>query len=290
MKDFSCEDLHREGSLRRLLREFGVHPNKHLGQHFLIDRSILNSIREAAGSGDVVVEIGPGLGSLTCLLKREFTRVYAVELEEKFETPFRMVNPEENVEFIKGDILGFDFSSFDELRRNERGQLVGNIPYNITGKILQKTISSRKYFSRAVFTLQKEVADRILAEPGTKDCGRLTYHLRAFGEVERLMDVSPEKFYPPPGVESTVVVIDLKRNGKLEVEEEFFSALLRGVFIHRRKTIRNGLTNSPEFSLTRNQVDSALRDSGIDSGKRPGELFLDDYGRLAQSLKKLETG
>ncbi|MBS3765085.1 ribosomal RNA small subunit methyltransferase A [Candidatus Bipolaricaulota bacterium] len=289
MNGFACENLYREGSLREFLREFGVRPDKNLGQHFLVDRSVLESISKSAGNGDAVVEVGPGVGSLTCLLKEQFDRVYGVELEGKFEKPFNAVNPEERVKFIRGDVLDLDFSYLEGIRQDRRVKLVGNIPYNITGKLMQKTIAWRDYFSRAVFTLQKEVADRILAEPGTSDCGRLTYHVRAYGEVDRLMDVHPDKFYPPPEVESTAVVIDLKRSGEFEIEEEFFSSLLRGVFLHRRKTIRNGLTDSPEFSLDRDQVDSLLDGSEIDPRKRPEEFSLDEFVRLAKSLRKLEA-
>lgn len=289
MNGFTCEDLYRERSFREFLREFGVRPDKNLGQHFLTDRSVLESISKSAGSGDAVVEVGPGVGSLSCLLKKQFDRVYGVELEGKFEEPFNAVNPEERVKFIHGDVLDLDFSSLGGIKGGNRVKLVGNIPYNITGKLMQKMITWRDYFSRAVFTLQKEVADRILAEPGTSDCGRLTYHVRAFGKVDRLMDLKPEKFYPPPEVDSTAIVIDLKRSEEFEIEEEFFSSLLRGVFVHRRKTIRNGLTNSPEFSLGRDQVDSLLDESGIDPRKRPEELSLAEYVRLAKSLRELEA-
>lgn len=284
MKFSDCEELYSREGLREFLRSFDIRPNEDVGQHFLLDRPTISSICKAAGSGGTVVEIGAAMGTLTCLLKESFSTVYAIELYGGFREAFERINPEENVRFVEGNVLDLDFSALvtGEAKENK---LVGNIPYNITGKILRKAIGSRNLFGKAVFTLQREVADRILAEPGTRDCSRMSYLIRAYGEVSRVMDLPPEYFYPQPEVFSTVLEVDFSGEGRLEVDENLFDKLLRGSFTHRRKTIRNGLTSTPEFSFTREEVESILEAAGVDSGKRPEELTLGEFARLAGQIE-----
>ncbi len=233
-----------------------------------------------------MVEIGAAMGTLTCLLKESFTTVYAIELYGGFREPFEEINPEENVKFVEGNVLDLDFSEF-VTGGAEGNKLVGNIPYNITGKILRKAIGNRDLFDKTVFTLQREVADRILAEPGTRNCSRMSYLVRAYGNVNRVMDVPPEHFYPQPEVFSTVLEVNFPRKGGLDVDENLFDKILRGSFTHRRKTIRNGLTSTPEFSFTKGTVESILEAAGIDSGKRPEELTLGEFARLAGQIESV---
>jgi 16S rRNA (adenine1518-N6/adenine1519-N6)-dimethyltransferase len=270
--------------LQEFLRSFEIRPNEDVGQHFLLDRSTISSICKAAGSDGTVVEVGAAMGTLTCPLKERFSTVYAIELYGGFQEPFERINPEENVKFIEGNVLDMDFAELVG-DGGEKSKLIGNIPYNITGKILRKAIGSRDLFDKAVFTLQREVADRILAEPGTKNCSRMSYLIRAYGNVSRVMDVPPKHFYPQPEVFSTVLKINFHEKGWLEVDESLFDSILRGSFTHRRKTIRNGLTSTPEFSFTREEVESILEAAGIDSGKRPEELTLDEFYRLAGQIE-----
>lgn len=285
MKFSNCEEIYSRESLQEFLRSFEVRPNEDVGQHFLLDRSTISSICKAAGSGDTVVEIGAAMGTLTCPLKERFSTVYAIELYGGFREPFERINPEENVKFVEGNVLDMDFAELVG-DGDEKSKLVGNIPYNITGKILRKAIGNRDLFDKAVFTLQREVADRILAEPGTKNCSRMSYLTRAYGEVSRVMDIPPEYFYPQPEVFSTVLEINFREGRGLEVEEDLFDSLLRASFTHRRKMIRNSLTISPEFSFGRKEVVSILEAAGIDPKKRPEGLTLDDFASLAVQIKE----
>lgn len=284
MKFSECEDLYSRKGLRKFLRSFDIQPNEDVGQHFLFDRPTISAICKAAGGGGTAVEIGAAMGTLTCLLKESFSTVYAVELYGGFREAFERINPEKNVRFVEGNVLDLDFSEF-VAGGAEDNKLVGNIPYNITGKILRKAIGNRDIFDKAVFTLQREVANRILAEPGTRNCSRMSYLVRAYGNVSRVMDVPPEQFYPQPEVFSTVLEVNFPRKGRLEVDENLFDKLLRGSFTHRRKTIRNGLTSTPEFSFTKGKVESILESAGIDSGKRPEELTLGEFARLAGQIE-----
>lgn len=289
MSSFTCDDLHNKSKLKRLLRSFNIRLKKNLGQHFLFDRTVLNTIAESFGGGRIVVEVGAGLGSLTCLLKRSFDRVYGIEVDDRFEDPFNEVNPEEDVVFLRGNVLDIDLSEIVVENRECTG-IVGNIPYNITGKILKKLVSERELFSRAVLTMQEEVSDRILAKPGTRGCGPITYLVQAYGEVNHVLDIPPEAFYPPPDVHSSTVKITLAEKRKFDCDEETFFSLIRGTFTHRRKTVRNGLISSPEFSLSKEDVDSLLESAEIDSRKRPEELSVKDYDRLGKEFSKSRYG
>lgn len=289
MSSFTCDDLHNKNSLKRVLRNFDIHLKKTLGQHFLFDRSVLNTIAESCGGEKIAVEIGAGLGSLTCLLKRSFDRVYGIEVDDRFKDPFNEVNPEENVVFLRGNVLDVDLSEVG-VGKKDPAKIVGNIPYNITGKILKKVASERELFSRAVLTMQKEVSDRILAKPGTRGCGPITYLVQAYADVNHVLDVPPEAFYPTPDVHSSAVEIIFTEKKKFDCDEETFFSLIRGTFIHRRKTVRNGLISSPEFSLSKDDVDSLLGSAEIDSRKRPEELSLKDYDRLGKEFSKRKYG
>lgn len=279
----SCEDLYRKDSLKRLFRRFDIRADRDRGQHFLVNRSTLETVADGAGTGEVVLEVGAGPGSLTCLLKENFTRTIAVEMDDSFSDLFVELNPEKSVELIQTDFLSLDFTELG-LKRTGSARLVGNIPYNITGKILEKAVVERDYFSKAVFTMQKEVADRILAEVGTKHCGPITYYIQAYGEVSRLAEVPPDAFYPPPEVDSAIVEIVFAREKEFESDEDSFFSVVRGLFNYRRKTIRKGFIVAPEFSLEKDEVDELLERAKIDPGKRPEELTLEDFDTLTTQL------
>ena len=280
----SCEDLYRKNSLKRLLRRFEIETNRDMGQHFLFDREFLEAVAKGAGEGEIAVEVGAGPGSLTCLLKERFERIFAVEIDERFHRLFREINPEvSSVEFVRADFLDLNFFDLG-LKRDRSAVLVGNIPYNITGKILERAVEERDLFSRAVFTMQKEVAERVVAEPGTKKCGAITFYVQAYGEVNTLAEISPDSFYPPPEVDSSVIEIVFTRDSKIRSDAETYFSLVRGLFNYRRKTIRKGLIVSPRFSLTRYEVDELLNKADMDPRKRPEELTLEDFDRLALAL------
>ncbi len=285
MTSESCEDLYQKNSLKRLLRRFDIRPDRDKGQHFLVDRTFLETVAGGAGTGEVVLEVGAGPGSLTCLLKERFNRTLAVEIDGSFTDLFAELNPEESVELIRADFLSLDFTELG-LNQNSAARLVGNIPYNVTGRILERAVAERNFFSKAVFTTQKEVADRILAEPGTKDCGAITYYLQAYAEVSRRADLPPDAFYPPPEVESSIIEIVFAPEKKFESDDEAFLSVVRCLFNYRRKTIRKGLIVSPKFSLAREEVDELLSRAGIDSRKRPEELTLAEFDILATVLSE----
>ena len=280
MNPVSCAEIHKKDKLKRLLRRFDISADRSKGQHFLVDRSYLETVAGQAGRGGVVIEVGAGPGSLTCLLKESFDRTFAIEIDGRFSRLFKNLNPEKSVEFIRADFLSLDYSELG-LERDSSASLVGNIPYGITGKILERAVAGRDFFSKAVFTIQREVADRVLADLGTKDCGAITYFIKAYAEVTRIADIPSSAFYPPPEVDSSIVEIVFAPEKRFESRDEVLLSLVRGLFNYRRKTIRKGLMVSPKFSLNREEVDELISRAGIDSRKRPEELALEEFDTLA---------
>ncbi len=285
MSDFNCEDIYDEHGLKRFLRYHNLRPDKDKGQHFLTNEAVLQKISTAVRSGGTVIEVGAGPGSLTCKIKDRFEKTFAVEIDEKFRGPFKDLNPEDSVNFVAANFLDLDFKGLD-LEKNKSSRLVGNIPYNVTGRVLKKAVSNREYFSESVFTVQKEVAERILADPGTSNSGAITYYIQAYGEVSHVVDIPPKDFYPPPAVDSSTIKIKYGGDKKFNSRDEIFLSLIRGLFNYRRKTARKGLIVSPKFSLNKDEVDNLLGEASINGGKRPEELTLEDFDRLALVFQK----
>jgi 16S rRNA (adenine1518-N6/adenine1519-N6)-dimethyltransferase len=206
-----------------------------LGQHFLIKGSILERIAAAAcpsGTGQVV-EIGPGRGALTDKLLQRAARVVAIELDPYLVDHLRRkFASEPKLEIIHADVLDVDLSPF------AGAAIAGNLPYYITSPILEKT--ARLNYSRAVFLVQKEVAERLAARPGTRDYGLLTVQVALFAAVRLLFEVKPSAFHPPPNVDSAVVLLEPRRPPP-DIDPDAFLRFAAQCFRQKRKTIRNNL-------------------------------------------------
>ncbi|MBS3813105.1 ribosomal RNA small subunit methyltransferase A, partial [Candidatus Bipolaricaulota bacterium] len=229
MSLFSCDDLYGISSLKKVLSYYDLRPEKGLGQNFLFKRSYLEEISEATGEAEAVVEIGPGMGALTCLLKEAHPRVIAVEIDDSLEAPFRDIVSSPAVTFLNEDFLGINPPDLD-LHQDRRAELVGNIPYNLTSQIIEKGVGERSYFREMVLTLQREVAERILAEPGSREVGPITFLVRGYAEVERVVDVPREAFYPRPQVDSTTIRIVPGGGRNFEAAPGSFFCLVRELF------------------------------------------------------------
>jgi 16S rRNA (adenine1518-N6/adenine1519-N6)-dimethyltransferase len=251
-------------------------PRKRFGQHFLIDPGVIASIIEAIrpGSDDVVVEIGPGQGALTKSLARLAGTLHAIELDRDLARSMRRdYAGAANVEIHEADALAFDFASLgDNLR------VVGNLPYNISTPLLFHLLNYRDQVVDMHFMLQKEVVDRMAAEPGNKTYGRLSIMLGCHFDVEALFDVDRNAFDPPPDVTSAVARLVPLPAGTYEIDdEERFAKLVAQAFSQRRKTIRNSLRNVAD--------EQALEFAGIDPGLRPEAIAIAAYVRLANALE-----
>lgn len=251
-------------------------PRKRFGQHFLVDPGVVAAIIDAIRprGDDTIVEIGPGEGALTHTLARSAGVLHAVELDRDLAARLReQYAGAGNVTIHEADALAVDFGKLGDALR-----VVGNLPYNISTPILFHLLRHRDSIVDMHFMLQKEVVDRMAAEPGSKAYGRLTIMLGCRFDIEALFDVDRSAFEPPPDVTSAVVRLVPLPAGSYDIDDEDrFARLVAQAFSQRRKTIRNSL---------RNLVDEeTLEFAGIDPGLRPEAIAIGDYVRLANALE-----
>ena len=249
---------------------------KSLGQHFLSDPRILGRIVDALDPkpGETVVEIGPGRGGLTELLRERAHRVVAIEVDRALAAILRDNYAGTNVEIVEADVLE---TNLHQVAGGDYA-LVGNVPYNITTPILFHALR-RPRANRMVFLLQREVADRMSASPGGKEYGALTVNLQGVASVETQFRVAPGSFQPPPKVESAVVRIVPLDAPLIEAgEEERFRTAVQGMFGMRRKQMRRVLRSL--FNLDVERAEDILRRAGIDPEARPETLSPADFARL----------
>ena len=251
---------------------------KHLGQNFLYDSSILNRIIQAAelSAEDTIVEIGPGPGRLTKMLAEKAKRLIAIELDpELYERLKGDFIAYRNVEIIHKDALKFPFETIGEFK------VVANIPYYITTPIIFRLLEARGYLRSMTLTTQKEVAERIAAEPGGKDYGVLTIMIQYFAQPELKFIIPKEAFRPIPKVDSAVVHMKILERPRVMVrDEKMFFKLVRTAFSQRRKTLSNSLKGLGE------DIREVMISAGIDPQRRPETLSLEEFATLSDALSK----
>jgi 16S rRNA (adenine1518-N6/adenine1519-N6)-dimethyltransferase len=255
-----------------------------LGQNFLHDAQAIQRIVAALGdcSRSTVVEIGPGKGAVTRVLAAHAGRVVAVELDQELAARLSTEFAPEHVTVANQDVLSFDFSAA-AAAAGERLAVVGNLPYYITSPILHKLAMSHASIDRAVLMMQREVADRVAADPGSRDYGSLSVTVQMYGEVERLFTLPPGAFSPPPEVHSAVVRWRFApRFSELGVDESEFLAFVRHAFAQKRKTLANNLRAA---GITTAEIQPALTRAGISSHARAEEVSLETFAALWKSLR-----
>jgi 16S rRNA (adenine1518-N6/adenine1519-N6)-dimethyltransferase len=255
-----------------------------LGQNFLIDPSACLAIVEALGdiSSATVLEIGPGKGAITRLLAPRARRLIAVELDSSLAVPLRDQLP--NIEVIEQDIL---ITNISALAPNEKLLIVGNLPYYITSQILLHLFDHHRAIDRAVIMMQREVADRIAAEPGTRDYGLLTATTQLYTRIQRLLTLPPGAFAPPPEVHSTVLRLNFEpRFETLGVDPTEFAIFLRQSFAQKRKTLANNLRFA---GFSADEISDAFGQTNIPAGVRSEALPLEDSARLFLTLRADKT-
>ncbi len=272
---------------KRLLMYYNLRASKRFGQNFLIDRNVLHKIMEAAeiDRTDRVMEIGPGLGTLTAELLDCAARVVAVELDRTMLEVLRHELGEAgNLVLVEGDILRLDWEELWQREFSGHPAIVlGNIPYNISTPIIIKLLAYHNLIPRAVLMIQREVADRLQAKPGKKDYGALTVAVAYRAAVRRIMTVSPGAFMPLPKVSSAVIRLDMLPQPSVSVRDEmFFFKVVRGAFQQRRKILANSLADN--LDMAKEQIAQAMQAVGIPSKARPEELSPADFGRLSDEL------
>lgn len=279
-----------------LLRKYGIRPRKRLGQCFLCDTNILEKIVRIAGvrETDTVVEIGSGIGVLTAMIARMARRVVAVEVDRLLvEVLQKELGDFENVEIVQTDVLQFDFSTVCtgpmQEGRKERIKVIGNVPYNLSSQIVLRLLAYRDCLDRVVLMLQREVAERLAAPPGTKDYGPLSVYVALFTEPVLENKVPAGCFYPKPDVESRVIRLDVRKEPLCRVDDmDFFRRLVRSAFSKRRKTLLNSLKTS-QLPVTGEQISTALSALGIDGVRRAETLSVHEFAALSNFLVKAQN-
>lgn len=276
-------------SIKQELRDYGFFPKKRLGQHFLVDRNILNKVIRTAevGKEDVVVEVGSGLGEMTLALARLAKRVIAVEIDSKLVEILKKKSGDcPNVEVVESDILKVDFNHLFK-KEGQPIKVVANLPYQISTPLLFRFIEAKEVFSTFTLMLQREVAERMVASPGGKEYGRLSVLLQMFLDLSVRFFIPPSAFFPRPKVESAVVQMGWKEEPTVEIQdEEWFKKVVKAGFGYRRKTVVNALKHSglplPE------SIESRMEKIGVDPRRRPETLTIEEFIHLAKALKSLK--
>lgn len=264
-----------------VIKRFGIHAKHKLGQNFLIRSDVVAAIAEAAEleEGKSVMEIGPGIGTLTQALAETGADVTAFELDHSLERVLtHTLEQYKNVKIIYEDVLKADLKS---ILGDKEWSCAANLPYYITTPILLALIQSELPISLFVFMMQKEVADRILAEPGSKDYGALTIAVNFDCTAERVIDIPPSAFIPRPQVMSTVLKIRRRKEPAVSVKDrKLFFRLVKMGFGQRRKVFTNAMKSG---GIPQDDIPVILESAGID-GKRRGETFsMEEYARIADA-------
>ena len=275
-----------------IMKKYAITANKRLGQNFLIDDNAIDAIIESSNISkeDLVIEIGPGLGTLTKYLLEDAGKVICIELDTKMikilEDRFSLYN---NFEIINDDILKVDLNKLIYENKNKgikRIKVVANLPYYITTPIIMKLIEDKLDIESITIMIQKEVADRLTAIPGEEDTGAITYTINYYTKPFKIYNVDKTSFLPVPEVNSTIIRLDILKTPSVKVKnEKLMFKIIKTVFMQKRKTLLNGLANSKLFG-EKDEIQNMLIELGIDLNIRGEKLTLENYAQIADYLSK----
>ena len=273
---------------KEIIHQYGIKPNKKLGQSFLIDINVINRISDAAdiSQDDIVVEIGAGIGVMTESVAKKAKRVIAVEIDRNLVLVLKeKLACYDNVEVYSGDILKFDFNSVAKTH-NSKIKIIGNVPYNISSPLIFRLISFRPVISDFLLMLQKEIVQRLVSVPNNKIYGVPSVILQMFATVEKIFDVPSTCFYPQPKVESAMVRGVFREKPFVPLQDEvFFTGLVKAAFAQRRKMLINNLKKSKLLEgLSDSNLKGALILAGIDGQRRGETLSIEEFGNLSNIL------
>lgn len=283
--------------LKNILLKEGIYARKGRGQNFLIDRNVAGKILRAADirSEDAVLEIGPGPGALTLELCRLAGKVIAVEWDKGLVRILKNLSSEiDNLEIVQNDFLQVDLKELTaRLKKNAsaltRLKVVANLPYFITGPLLVKLLESENEFDILVLMMQKEVGERIVSPPGSKNYGRLSVICRTHSDLEIVTPVSRNSFFPRPRVDSVVIKFRVENRRKSMITDPgLWKNLVRAAFSQRRKMLKNTLAANHSLGYSEEQIVRACLRVGIDPKMRAEQIPVEDYIRLAHMLHEIK--
>lgn len=274
-----------------IMNKYGINAKKSLGQNFLIDENVLEKIVESSNinNKDIVIEIGPGLGTLTKYLVDKAGKVICIELDNKM---IPILNDRfslyDNIEIINNDVLKVDFAELISRQKNNTQlksvKIVANLPYYITTPIIMKLLEDKLDIESITVMIQKEVADRLTSKPGQKESGAITYTVYYYCEAVKVLTVSNESFIPRPEVTSEVIRLNLRKEKVVNVKDEkLFFKIIKCAFMQRRKTILNSLTNAGIFK-SKEDGEKLLNELNINTLSRAENLNLDDFAKISDKI------
>lgn len=274
-----------------IMNKYHIKANRNLGQNFLIREEVVQMIVDSSEieKGDLVIEIGPGLGTLTKSLLEKAGKVICIELDKKMvailEDRFAFY---QNFELLNQDVLKVDLRRLIEKEREnstiKKVKIVANLPYYITTPIIMKLLEEQLPLESITVMIQKEVADRLIAIPGEKETGSITYSVYYYAEAEGILEVPNSSFLPEPEVTSKVIKLRVRKEPPVKVEnKELMFQVIKCAFMQRRKTLLNALVNTKVFKNKEEGI-KILEKLGMDSNIRPEKLKLEDYANITRLL------
>ncbi|MBR2240178.1 MAG: 16S rRNA (adenine(1518)-N(6)/adenine(1519)-N(6))-dimethyltransferase RsmA [Clostridia bacterium] len=280
-----------EEKTRYIMKKYGISANKSLGQNFLINEEVVNNIVQASDitKDDLVIEIGPGLGTLTEELIEKAGKVIAIELDDRMikilNDRFFMYN---NFQVINEDVLKVNLSELITMEKNlnnlTKAKIVANLPYYITTPIIMKLLEEKLDIESITVMIQKEVAERLIAIPGDKLSGAITYSVYYYAESEKIMVVDNNSFIPEPEVQSEVIKLNIRKNPIIELKDEnLFFKIIKISFMQRRKTLMNALVNGGVFK-NKEDAKNVFEKLELDQNIRGETLTIQDYKRLCDEI------
>ena len=276
---------------RFIMNKYHIKANKSLGQNFLIDENVVNNIVEGSNisKDDLVIEIGPGLGTLTKYLLEKAGKVVSIELDKKMLTilndRFKLYD---NFELLHSDILKVDLVKLIKEQKEslnlKHAKVVANLPYYITTPIIMKLLEEELDLESITVMVQKEVADRLIAIPGSKDAGAITYSVYYYATSESILDVPKTSFVPAPEVDSKVIKLNVRKEPPIKVKsKKIMFKIIKCAFMQRRKTLLNSLTNAKVF-LNKDEGIKILNKLNLNEDIRPEKLTLQDFANITNEF------
>lgn len=271
-----------------IMNKYHITANKNLGQNFLIDDETVAGIVETASVSkeDLIIEIGPGLGTLTKELLEREGKVICIELDKRMieilEDRFSMYD---NFKVINEDVLKVNLKDLIQKEKIKNTKIVANLPYYITTPIIMKLLEDKLDIETITVMIQKEVADRLVTEPGTGDTGAITYTIHYYTNPKRILEVPNTSFIPSPKVNSTVVKLNILKTPSIEVknEKQLFD-IIKTAFMQKRKTLVNAIANSGKYG-SKEQVEKTLQKLEIDLKIRPEKMSLEQFAKLSNLIE-----
>ena len=276
---------------KSIMKKYGIRANKSLGQNFLISNEVVEKIINASDikENDMVIEIGPGLGTLTKFLLQKAKKVLCVELDKKM---IKILNDRfsdyNNFELINEDILKVNLKKIIEDNKKTEQianvKIVANLPYYITTPIIMKLLEEKLDIESITVMIQKEVADRLIEIPGGKNTGAITYTVYYYCESEKIIEVPNNSFIPEPDVTSEVIKMNLRKEPAVKIQDpKIMFMIIKSAFMQRRKTLLNALTNTKVF-INKNEGLNILKKLNLNENIRAEELSIQDFANIAKAI------